>query len=1266
MDSKLLSGLKDGMSQSERFIPALAPDYVKMDDRDIPDLLKFLAVLSGQFNFYNSRNQIEGSWDSFFKSDINTLITLISRINLKQYSRQYERLKLMVKNAKDEEEMLAHFKGLFQTVWDISQIIMEFLQEIDEVNPKNDITKDSSHILNDCLVEIHKLEYYNILAQQSLGNSVRMNMGPEKGTGEPEYNFGTIDLLGEHGSMNDMLFHAIPFIDEIFSGIKSKLNHLLGIAEYYLKNNNLLDQPYNPHLGLMIAFLHLYIHLQEKLNGYTAKHLDFYYKDILGIKPRPSQPDTVYLLFEPSAGANTASLPAGEKLMAKVKDSEKNLLYALQQDVVVSQAAISELKTIFISNSSLFSDEKGSHDLQFSRVYSGDYPILKPAVFFQENIPVKSWPILGEDQINLPPDEMTMEESEIGLIIGSPLLYLPEGERLIRITFKFEEKSFGEFNSFIKKFAKRSKKGEESVLIEILSNAFKADYTCMDGWSPAKSLRVKKSEECCIVFSLRLDYQDKGLDIYRQTIHGQRFGTSFPLIRLLINHDVSHNAFSLFRNLSLDQVTINVKVSGFKNFELHNNIGELSPANPFQVFGPQPSVGSFLSIKNMNVFNRYISNFTFRLEWLNLPEEPGGFKTYFAGYNRSINNNSFQIRISSLSGGQFTPNPEAQQRFNLFETKKNENGTEQLENTTNIKGIDLKRLEFLNDMPLVEKENTNGVFKGGAVRITLDGPSEAFGHQVFPQIFPEIALHNSKRFTKPLPIPNQPFIPTVKSVSADYALEHTEVLRNAVTDESFSGDLTLIHQYPFGFDEIFPKNDLRDYRFLPSIDYPDNLYIGIKDLKPGQELSLFFKLEEKNFHHTAHKSNPVIWSYLNQRTWVPIDAKDILHDTTNNFINTGIIRIKIPYGINKGNTILNPDLYWLKASTLIPTDVTARVLAIYPHATTAIQSREDDRIEIDHLNLPPGSIKGFLRKIPGIQAVWQPFPSFGGNMVEEEDHYRTRISERLRHKQRPATTRDIEQLILNEFPQILMVKCIAPDDKDSSLLPGVNLQIILIPKENENGQFVSSEPKVNLATLFRVKKFLYPFLSPFIKIEVGNPVYEKIKVVCTVQFNEAAGYDQGFYLQEFNRDIRKYICPWLYESTSSFQIGAGIYLPDMLNYMKGLPYVSGATGFSLVHFFRVRDKQTEDYDCRILDTAVNHVEYVQGSVPEAVLIPSDDHLIIVEKNLIYTEPSKVGIGSLPVGNELLVSKNEDDANNIKGLPAKSGSEKLFKLIINLS
>ncbi|MGH2644859.1 MAG: hypothetical protein ACRDE2_12980, partial [Chitinophagaceae bacterium] len=473
---------------------------------------------------------------------------------------------------------------------------------------------------------------------------------------------------------------------------------------------------------------------------------------------------------------------------------------------------------------------------------------------------------------------------------------------------------------------------EDAVLVEMLSNAFSVDYSTSEGWEPAKHAETKISGDNEIEISFRLSHQDKAINIYAFAMPDYHGKNQWPFIRLLLNNDTSHNPFTFLRGLEIDQLTVKITVKGFRDVKLQNNAGALSPTNPFQIFGPQPSIGAYLNIKNANIFNRFTKDFAIRLDWLNLPKEPGGFESYYAGYNTGIKNNSFCVGISALSGGQFIPESEIQQKFKLFNTGITKEGIEQLAESTVFRGIDFKRIEFSNEMSLMQEEKPEVLFKEGTIKITIDSPPEAFGHKLFPQIFPKILLHNSKRFSKELPIPSQPFIPSVKSVSIDYKLEYTEFVKGSPTDDDAISSVRLIHQYPFGFDKIYPADERPIYPFVPKFDYPCNLYIGIKDITPGGELSLLFKLEEKNFHHTVHKSNPIVWSYLYGRNWVTLRMQDIVQDTTNNFINSGIIRLKIPPLITKNNNaILNPDLYWLRASTHQITYIKSRVIAIYTH-----------------------------------------------------------------------------------------------------------------------------------------------------------------------------------------------------------------------------------------------------------------------------------------------------------------------------------------------
>ena len=55
------------------------------------------------------------------------------------------------------------------------------------------------------------------------------------------------------------------------------------------------------------------------------------------------------------------------------------------------------------------------------------------------------------------------------------------------------------------------------------------------------------------------------------------------------------------------------------------------------------------------------------------------------------------------------------------------------------------------------------------------------------------------------------------------------------------------------------------------------------------------------------------------------------------------------------------------------------------------------------------------------------------------------------------------------------------------------------------------------------------------------------------------------------------------------------------------------------------------------DLGKNKINYIRGTVPEAVLIPSDEHLFTVMEDEEYSEASEIGIGSLKISQELLVN-----------------------------
>ena len=73
--------------------------------------------------------------------------------------------------------------------------------------------------------------------------------------------------------------------------------------------------------------------------------------------------------------------------------------------------------------------------------------------------------------------------------------------------------------------------------------------------------------------------------------------------------------------------------------------------------------------------------------------------------------------------------------------------------------------------------------------------------------------------------------------------------------------------------------------------------------------------------------------------------------------------------------------------------------------------------------LEANSVEGFEKKIHGVLTVNQPFDSGSFKIKERKIDFYQRVSELLRHKNRPVTKWDIERFILNRFDWLSHVSC---------------------------------------------------------------------------------------------------------------------------------------------------------------------------------------------------------------------------------------------------
>jgi hypothetical protein len=127
--------------------------------------------------------------------------------------------------------------------------------------------------------------------------------------------------------------------DEFFNMDEAELNSLA-------KNATL-----PPHIALWDAFITLYQYPQKLLNSITQRHLDFYYGDVLKITKNEPTSDKAHVVFELKKNSEPTLLQAGTLLLAGKDKSKKDVHYALTHDLIVNNAKVAQLKSVYINPS---------------------------------------------------------------------------------------------------------------------------------------------------------------------------------------------------------------------------------------------------------------------------------------------------------------------------------------------------------------------------------------------------------------------------------------------------------------------------------------------------------------------------------------------------------------------------------------------------------------------------------------------------------------------------------------------------------------------------------------------------------------------------------------------------------------------------------------------------------------------------------------------------------------------------------------------------
>ena len=936
-----------------------------------------------------------------------------------------------------------------------------------------------------------------------------------------------------------------------------------------------IDQLTNPHLALFFGFLYMFKLVQEDINTITERHLDFYYKEVLQLEEKPAETDKVSIIFELAKHVDSELIKAGTRLKAGKDNSGEDVTYVINNDSVINKAQVAEIKAQFTNLHNIWKEEvKYPHTDH--KIYSS--PKANSADGISEEIETEEmdWRVFGRPQFVKNPDQPSglriadRKHGEIGFAIASPLLFLAEGQRKIELVlttdFESEEASPIDVKDQISIILSGA---EEWVEASFLSGD-KAQLELIDStWVLALSVHLKVSQPAIVA--------------YNDEIFAENINTKWPLLKVLINAN-DPNIDALYKdliNVSVENVNLTVEIDGeeedtpgIQNLIVQNDQAVLDPTKPMQLFGSQPHLGSKFYVGSKEIFQKKLDQISLKFQWVDLPQDASGFSDYYLHYHvegttDDRDNGTFKTKIEVLRKKEWKTI--ANQR-NLF-TKAdgtNVSNSEVLPSSEEKSKISNSStsLKTINRNPYIEDfEVFDPSLTKGFMRLSLKGTD--FGHKDFQNAYAYHAIKLAGFPNSGWVLPNPPYVPAIQDLSIYYKSSISFNL-NSTTDIVEDNQIVeqFFHLEPFGNYEIDKSETFNT--LLPTIEAEGNLFIGIKELVPPQSLSLLVQVAEGSANPKKNQQD-VVWSYLVNNEWCDFIEDNLLSDSTNGLLTSGIIKFDIPRNITSGNTRLNPDYYWIKASVKADSDAICDIIDIRTQAISASFMEANNDPKFLEKALEAGTISKLLNANASIKKLEQPYASSDGKPPEKEKSFYTRVSERLRHKNRAITIWDYEHLVLEQFPKVYKVKCINHTQFDGTITnysesaPGHVSLIVIANVQNKNA-VDPLRPLASLDQLSEIASFIDEIKPPCAILHVKNPIYEEVKVEFNVKFRK--GVDVGYHLTKLNEEIKHFLSPWASDCATDIVFGGRIHKSVILNFVEERSYVDYVTCFKMYHIIK--------------------------------------------------------------------------------------------------
>ncbi len=1245
---------RSGLNRSERKLPGLDPDFALPDERRLEDWMVYARDIAAYVKYYNNENTWadKANWQTFFDADVSAQLALIAVQDIGLYKDRIRSLFEIIQGEElknDAVQLQKQFGLLYSGLLSLAYRIDYFYTILPE---DVGLKKVISNLVQVKLAPVLRRllgyyraadEYYSprLLLETVQDKWIILAYPQQKAKDILAKGFSEKWWFKQHDAevisdWNDyytnkiqadktIYQHAAAVVPdaEVWQVLNHAVNHNLFSAVFaefltayarivseagkLLINTITAQSKHEPHYALYLAFLQLLKQAQGSVNTYTKRHLDYYYKEILRLVPLKAQPNRVHIALELSNTTSEHLLKKGTAFKAGKDSAGKDVIYKSDEDIVVNKAKVAQLCSFYRADG----NDKLSGISQSGLLYASPVANSADGAGAKLTTAEMDWhPFANKVYTDGRLSGINMPATSAGFAFATHYLFLKEGERKITVTL------YG------------------ATLSKLSGKKFKAFLTTEKGWLE-KDASITAVSASQAAFTVTVTSADAPITAFLSKVHLDKFTeANVPVIKFLLSNTAGNNQYEELKDVEISSVDIKVMVgepgsgnapTGLKELLVATDLGTVDPSKPFLPFGQNPKKGAGLIIGSKEVFSKKNSRFKLFIEWAELIE------TIQAMDVNTVSDFFPSAQVKFLQNGVWTNGT-----FTSILNNQNSNHQEKgvVELFWGANSLMMANVHLPTDATSIPAEAVfnyesdylpyNISSQNGFLKLELNADFQWDDYYMQLQKY-LINLANGITSEDDNPVPVKPYLPKIQAMRLAY--ESGTSVSFTATDQ-----VTCYHVYPFGVAALGKANLVSGkLKLMPQFVHTDTdpligrvhhqaeFYIGLQNVVPAQKVNILFKVLDGSTDPLSKKPEEhVSWSYLSNNAWVDFDPNEI-NDTTQQLISTGIISFPIPDAATSTNSLLPAGYYWIKAGVAGLTEQVCRLIDVRAQVVQATFYDQQNASDFLSQALPAGSISKLQEPDPAVKKVEQPYAAFGGRYYESSDDYYTRVSERLRHKNRAITIRDVEQLVLENFKDLHKVKCLNHTRFDlgatpvvyNELAPG-HVTVITIPELTNKNAINPLRPYTDRSTLTKIRDFLLEKANCNMKWYVENPQFEEVRIETTIVLTDAVAGNDAFYVTQLQNDLLRFFTPWAYNQNTDIKFGGKIAKSAIINFIEELSYVEVMLDLKMYH--NKQDGSAESGD----------MDEVSASTARSILVsvPASAHKVSIVKKTVKAEASE--------------------------------------------